>query len=108
MGAGGPYIGYQMPGCVDIEMYCDLASLSVYVHGFGMLASTPEARKSFTRSTELITSLPISSKTRTFHVALSAEGLAGSGWESSWASMSVMGAFRLRMRFMLARRTMFS
>ncbi len=50
-----------------------------------------------------MTSLPISSKTKTFHAASSPDGAEGSAAASSWASMSVMGALRLRMRLMLAR-----
>lgn len=50
-----------------------------------------------------MTSLPISSKTKTFHAASSPDGADGSVAASSWASMSVMGALRLRMRLMLAR-----
>lgn len=61
---------------------------------------TPELRKSFTRRTELMTSLPISSKTKTFHTAPSTDVFVAS-W-SSCASMSVMGAFRFNMRLMLA------
>ena len=49
-----------------------------------------------------MTSLPISSNTKTFHTAPSADGFAGSLFDSSCASTSVMGAFKFRMRFMLA------
>lgn len=66
--------------------------------------STPEALKSFTRRTELMTSLPISSNTKTFHAAPSVEVFVGSVVGSSWASTSVTGALRFKMRFMLAGR----
>jgi len=49
-----------------------------------------------------MTSLPISSKTKTFHTAPSAEAFVGSWLGSSCASMSVIGALRFSMRFMLA------
>jgi hypothetical protein len=63
---------------------------------------TPELLKSFTLRTELITSRPISSKTRTFHTAPSADVPVVSWPASSCASTSVMGALRFRMRLMLA------
>ena len=63
---------------------------------------TPELLKSFTLSTELMTSLPISSNTRTFHTAPSVDAFVGSLLESSCASTSVIGALRFRMRLMLA------
>lgn len=50
-----------------------------------------------------MTSLPISSKTSTFHIAPPvAVAVSGASFVSFWASTSVMGALRLRMRFMLA------
>jgi hypothetical protein len=50
-----------------------------------------------------MTSLPISSKTSTFHAAPSAGAAVASWLASSCASMSVMGALRFSMRLMLAR-----
>jgi hypothetical protein len=51
-----------------------------------------------------MTSLPISSKTKTFHTAPSVDAFVASLLGSSCASTSVMGAFRFSMRFMLATR----
>lgn len=48
-----------------------------------------------------MTSLPISSKTNTFHIAPPEAGSCASA-ASFWASTSVMGALRFRIRFMLA------
>ena len=48
-----------------------------------------------------MTSLPISSKTNTFHIAPPEAGSCTSA-ASFWASTSVMGALRFRIRFMLA------
>jgi hypothetical protein len=69
--------------------------------GIDAACHTPEPLRSLTRRTELMTSLPISSNTRTFHTAPSA-GVVASWVASSWASMSVTGAFRFSMRLMLA------
>lgn len=81
-----------------------LLSTAVCVCGSRVRAHTPEALRSFTRSTELMTSLPISSKTSTFHIA-PPEAASGASLASFWASTSVMGALRFRMRFMLARKS---
>lgn len=65
-------------------------------------ANTPEALRSFTRRTELMTSLPISSNTSTFHIAPPGAMVSGALCESSCASTSVTGALRFKIRFMLA------
>ena len=77
--------------------------LSIASCSSGQYANTPEALRSFTRSTELMTSLPISSKTNTFHIAPPV-AVSGASFASFWASISVIGALRFRIRFMLAGR----
>lgn len=54
-----------------------------------------------------MTSLPISSKTKTFHIAPPEDVSCASG-ASFWASTSVMGALRFKIRFMLAGRQIVS
>jgi hypothetical protein len=91
-----------MPCCANVQMNRDLEEQSDITQGYNALLRTPELLKSFTLRTELMTSLPVSSNTSTFHTAPSADVLFDSWLASSCTSMSVMGAFRFNMRLMLA------
>lgn len=100
--AAPAYIWDHMPCCSNVEMYGDLNPSQHDPPRCDARLHTPELLRSFTRRTELMTSLPISSNTSTFHTAPSAEVFVASWVASSCASMSVMGAFRFSMRLMLA------
>lgn len=94
---------------VDVQMYGDLAAALDYRLSRDKGGITPQARRSFTRRTLDMTSRPMSSNTRTFHIGSPVSerigAFAGSSplaFGSPWASAGCVGELRFRMRSMEA------